>query len=84
MNMYLNYFKKEEMNEGDREPIGIVMGAEKDHILVEYALGGISNKLFASKYRLSLPEKKVLQKAVENIVYREKKITKKDIFTFED
>lgn len=71
MNLYLNYFKKEEMTEGDNEPIGIVLGAEKDHVLVEYALGGISNKLFASKYRLSLPDKQLLQKAVERIVYNE-------------
>ncbi|MFA5894063.1 MAG: PDDEXK nuclease domain-containing protein [Candidatus Margulisiibacteriota bacterium] len=73
MNLYLNYFKKEEMTENDNEPIGIVLGTKKDHILVEYALGGISNKLFASKYRLSLPDKHLLQKAVENIVSRETK-----------
>ena len=42
MNLYLNYFKKEEMVEDDNEPIGIVLGAKKDHVLVEYALGGIS------------------------------------------
>ncbi|MFA4857848.1 MAG: PDDEXK nuclease domain-containing protein [Candidatus Margulisiibacteriota bacterium] len=71
MNMYLNYFKKEEMANDDNEPIGIVLGAKKDHILVEYALGGISNRLFASKYRLSLPDKQLLQKAVEQIVARE-------------
>lgn len=70
MNMYLNYFKKEEMSKGDNEPIGIVLGAEKHHVLVEYALGGISNKLFASKYRLSLPNKRLLQKAMEKIVNR--------------
>ena len=73
MNMYLNYFKKEEMAEDDNEPIGIILGAEKDHILVEYALGGISNKLFAAKYRLSLPDKHLLQEAVKQIVTKEKK-----------
>ena len=73
MNMYLNYFKKEEMTGDDNEPIGIVLGGKKDHVLVEYALGGISNKLFASKYRLSLPDKKVLQRAVEQITSRERK-----------
>jgi len=68
MNLYLNYFKKEEMAEDDNEPVGIVMGAEKDQVLIEYALGGISNKLFASKYRLSLPDKQLLQKTFENIM----------------
>ncbi|MDI6731245.1 MAG: PDDEXK nuclease domain-containing protein [Candidatus Margulisbacteria bacterium] len=76
MNMYLNYFKKEEMAADDNEPIGIVLGAEKDHVLVEYALGGISNKLFASKYRLELPDKELLQKAVEQIVACEKEATR--------
>ena len=77
MNMYLNYFKKEEMTGDDNEPIGIVLGGEKDHVLVEYALGGMSNKLFASKYRLELPDRKLLQKAVEQIVAREEKKYKK-------
>jgi len=76
MNLYLNYFKKEEMAADDNEPIGIVLGAEKDQVLVEYALGGISNKLFASKYRLELPDKRLLQKAVERIIDREEKATR--------
>jgi len=70
MNLYLNYFKKEETVEGDNEPVGIILGAQKDHILVEYALGGISNKLFASKYRLSLPDKHLLQKAIERVIVK--------------
>ncbi len=60
MNMYLNYFKREENVEGDNAPIGIILSADKDDVLVEYATGGISNKLFVSKYRLHLPNKKVL------------------------
>ncbi|MFA5839025.1 MAG: PDDEXK nuclease domain-containing protein [Candidatus Margulisiibacteriota bacterium] len=71
MNLYLNYFKKEEQHKGDNEPIGIVLGAEKDHVLVEYAFGGMSNKLFASKYQLSLPDKKMLQSAVEQIIHHQ-------------
>ena len=58
MNLYLNYFAKEENSEGDTPPIGIVLSARKNEIDVEYALGGISNKLFVSKYRLYLPDKK--------------------------
>ncbi len=68
MNLYLNYFKTEENVEGDNEPIGIILSAEKDEVLVEYATGGISNKIFVSKYQLYLPEKKLLQKKVEAIM----------------
>lgn len=46
------------------------------YLLVEYALGSISNKLFASKYCLSLPDKELLQKAVEKIINKEKKSLK--------
>jgi hypothetical protein len=68
MNMYLNYFKKEENTEGDNEPIGIVLGAYKDHILVEYATQNISNQFFVIKYQLHLPQKKRLAKELEKLL----------------
>jgi predicted nuclease of restriction endonuclease-like (RecB) superfamily len=64
MNLYLNYFKKEENVNGDNEPIGIILSAEKDEVMVEFATGGISNKIFVSKYQLYLPEKRQLQRKV--------------------
>ncbi|MGN6490765.1 MAG: PDDEXK nuclease domain-containing protein [Agriterribacter sp.] len=68
MNLYLNYFKTEENVEDDKDPIGIILSAEKDEILVEFATGGISNKIFVSKYQLYLPDKKQLQKKVKSIL----------------
>lgn len=68
MNMYLNYFKSEENTEGDNPPIGIVLGADKDDILVEYAIGGISNNIFVSKYQLYLPDRKVLEQKVKELM----------------
>ena len=68
MNLYLNYFKTEENVEGDNEPIGIILSAGKDEVLVEFATGGISNKIFVSKYQLYLPDKKQLQKKVKAIM----------------
>jgi hypothetical protein len=68
MNLYLNYFKTEENVEGDNEPMGIILSAEKDEVLVEFATGGISNKIFVSKYQLYLPDKKQLQKKVKAIM----------------
>jgi len=63
---YLNYYKKHEMNEGDNPPIGILLCAEKDHALVEYALGDEKNEnLFISKYQLELPSKKEIQEFIE-------------------
>ncbi len=70
MNMYLNYFKKEESDSEDNPPIGIILGAEKDKVSMEYALGGITNKLFVSKYRLYLPDKKALQAKLKELLER--------------
>jgi predicted nuclease of restriction endonuclease-like (RecB) superfamily len=68
MNLYLNYFKSEENTEGDNPPIGIVLGADKNDILVEYAIGGISNNIFVSKYQLYLPDKKELENKVKELI----------------
>ena len=68
MNMYLNYFKKEEMTPEDKEPIGIILTKEKEKIVVDYALGGISNKLFVSKYKVYLPSKEELQMELKKLL----------------
>lgn len=60
MLMYLNYFRKNEMTEGDNPPIGIILCADKDDSLVEYATAGLENELFISKYMLQLPDKQTL------------------------
>jgi predicted nuclease of restriction endonuclease-like (RecB) superfamily len=70
MNLYLNYFRKEENTVGDSEPIGIILGAYKDHILIEYATQNISNKLFVSKYQLYLPQKEDFEKELQRILDR--------------
>ena len=71
MNLYLNYFKEEENTEGDNEPIGIIIAADKHEFLVKYAMGGISNKIFVSKYQLYLPDRKVLEDKVKEILNNE-------------
>lgn len=65
MNLYLNYFKEEENTEGDNEPIGIIIAKDKHEFLVKYATGGISNKIFVSKYQLYLPDQKMLEEKVK-------------------
>lgn len=71
MNLYLNYYEIEQNVDGDNPPIGIILTAEKDDIFVEYAIRGITNKVFISKYQLYLPEKEELQERIKNIVDKE-------------
>lgn len=60
MNFYLNWFKKNEMYEGDNPPIGIILCAGKDETLVEYTTDNIDN-MFVSRYLTQLPSKKELE-----------------------
>ena len=65
MNLYLNYFQTEVCQPDDNPPIGIVLGARKDELLMEYALQGITNQLFAAKYQLYLPKREELQSQLD-------------------
>ena len=73
MNLYLNYFKAEENTEGDNDPIGIVLGSSKNKILMEYALQGVTNQLFAARYQLYLPKREELQAQLDIILDSNKK-----------
>ena len=68
MNLYLNYFRHEVNREEDNEPIGIVLGASGDRLTMQYALEGISNQLFVSRYQLYLPSREQLEKEINKIL----------------
>jgi hypothetical protein len=61
INTYLSYYRKHEMSEGDRPPVGLLLCTDKDHALAEYALGDMDERLFISTYRLELPDKSQLE-----------------------
>ena len=65
MNLYLNYLKSREKLAGEKDPIGIILCTDKKKTVVEYALGGLSNKIFTSKYKLQLPESQILRTEIE-------------------
>lgn len=57
LNTYVNYYKTHEMHTGDNPPVGLLLCAEKNEALAEFALGSMDNRLFVSKYKLELPSK---------------------------
>lgn len=65
LNTYVSWYAKNMMSEGDNQPVGILLCTRKDHALVEYALAGMDNKLFVSKYQLHLPKRESLQRELE-------------------
>ena len=66
LNTYVSYYREEVKQADDNPPIGILLCTQKGTKLVEYALSGMDEKLFVSKYLLQLPSKEVLQAFIEN------------------
>ncbi len=66
MNVYLNYFRKNEMTDGDNLPVGIILCAGKNDALVEYATSGLPQEVFVSKYLVQLPSVEDLKMLIAN------------------
>ena len=65
MQMYVHYYERELMNEGDNPPIGIVLCADKSDAVVRYTLPEDETQVFASKYKLYLPSEEELLKELK-------------------
>lgn len=66
LNTYVSWYQANMMTEGDNPPVGILLCTHKDHALVEYALAGMDNNLFVSRYLLELPNKEEMQRFIAN------------------
>jgi hypothetical protein len=64
MQMYVNYYDRYEKQEFENPTIGILLCREKNDAMVELTLPKDSN-IFASKYELYLPDKKLLQQKLQ-------------------
>jgi hypothetical protein len=56
------------MNEGDSQPIGIVLCADKSEAVVRYTLPENNSQIFASKYMLYLPTEEELKKEIFAVI----------------
>lgn len=65
MQMYVNYYTREMMNDGDTPPIGIVLCADKNDSVVKYTLPENNNQIYASKYLTYLPTEDELKKEID-------------------
>ena len=81
INMYLNYYTSEVNDPDDNPPIGIILCTEKDSITAEYALGGLSNNIFASRYVLYMPDKEQLIAQVEAVLKKRNRLENNDTNT---
>jgi hypothetical protein len=65
MLIYVNYYTREMMNEGDNPPIGILLCADKRESVVKYTLPEENTQIFTSKYKLCLPTEEELRREIE-------------------
>jgi predicted nuclease of restriction endonuclease-like (RecB) superfamily len=65
LNTYVSWYKQNEMSPGDNPPVGILLCTDKNHVLVKYALAGMNNQLFVSKYQLELPDEAQMRAFIE-------------------
>ena len=68
LNAYLNYYTAEVNSELDNPPIGIILCTDKNSTDAEYALGGITNTIFASKYTYIIPNREELIAQVDAVI----------------
>ena len=64
MQMYVNYFDRYVKQDSEAPTIGILLCKQKDDVLEELTLPKDSN-IYAQKYELYLPDKKLLQQKLE-------------------
>jgi predicted nuclease of restriction endonuclease-like (RecB) superfamily len=65
MNFYLNWWKAHGMEAGDNPPVGIILCSDRDRTEVEFAMAGMDNQLFVSRYLTALPSAEQLRAFVE-------------------
>jgi len=65
MQMYVNYYTRELMNEGDNPPIGVILCAAKSESMVRYTLPEDNAQIYTSKYKLYLPTEEELIRELE-------------------
>lgn len=65
MDMYVRMYDDLKKSDDDNPTIGIILCTEKDETIVKYSVLAENQKLFASKYRLYLPDENELKQLIE-------------------
>lgn len=74
MDMYVRMYDELKRSEGDNPTLGIILCADTDADIAKYSILNGNEKLFATKYKLYLPDEKQLKAEIE---------AQKEIFRFQ-
>ena len=62
MQMYVNYYTRYMMNEGDNPPVGILLCAQKSNTLMQLTLPENNTQIYAAKYMPYMPTEEELKR----------------------
>jgi len=66
MYSYLNWYKENKLQEGQRNPVGLIICKTKEEETVHYALGDLKKEIFVAQYKTKLPsEQEIKSKLIE-------------------
>ena len=61
---YLNWYKEHKWQEGQRQPIGLIVCRTKDEETVHYALGDLKKEIFVAEYGVKLPSEEEIKRRI--------------------
>ncbi len=68
LQMYVHYYDREVKQADENPTIGILLCADKKEAIVKYTLSEENKQIFASQYKIYLPEKKELEERLRKIL----------------
>ena len=77
LDFYVNYIEDNLKQPGDNPTIGLILCSEKNKTVVKYSLQNKGKQLFASKYKLYMPEDEELKREIDKereIIETEKRL----------
>ena len=67
MNKYLNFYRENKMYSWEKDPIGLIICAEKGKEEAHYALGSLTNHIFIGEYKIKLPNERQIVNRIRKI-----------------
>jgi len=68
MQMYVNRYDREIRAEHEHKTIWLILCADKKETTIQYTLPEDNNQIFASKYKLYLPDKELLEQQLQQLL----------------
>ena len=65
MYSYLNWYRQNKQQEGQKPPVGLIVCKTKDGETVHYALGSLKREIFVAEYKTKLPSKEEIKRVIE-------------------